>query len=166
MILTVQDRIRDVILGADFAANVAAVNAKFVADGVTIKQPTDKNIYDYENETVRTDSDRLCVYILPQNSDYDEYASDNVVSVPHTFFITFILLDQSPENLNRSKMMMAEAAGPAFIKGIRDGGNIYQSVVRRIDYLPQVANGPNVWITDVTLTVEVTEYISQESIDS
>lgn len=164
MILACQQAVESALVSADMSAAVASVNAKYIATGVTIHVPAANNIYPYEHETVRTDSNQMAVFVLPQNTEYRPYSSSGKVLAAHLIYIIFVMRDQSPGKLNTAKMMIAEAAAPVLTKLVRNGGTRHQSIITRADYLPLVADGP-FRITDITLSLDVHEIISAEEVD-
>jgi len=163
MILGVQQALEAALVGAAMTANVAAVNAKYVAGGITITAPKIANIHVYEDETTRWDADQTVAFIIPQVSSLEPYQASGKMRVSHEFLVAFVLRDQTPVTLAIKKLMLAEAAVPMLNATIRDGGARYNCYVERIEYQPQLADG-SYRISDVTMRVIVNEMLSTEAV--
>jgi len=163
MILGVQQALEAALVGAAMTANVAAVNAKYVAGGITITVPAVGNIYTYENETTRWDNDQTAVFVIPQGSALEPYQASGKIRISHDLLLAFVLRDQSPATLAKRKLMIAEAAVPTINAVVRNGAERYNGYVERIEYQPQFAEGPY-RISDVTCRVVVNEFIPSESV--
>ncbi len=164
MILSSQLALKTLLLSPAMRANVDLVNTKFAADGISITAPKESTTYLYDDESLEFDSDWTTTFILTRFSDPVEWPSSDKMLMAHTFYVAFLMGDESPDVLQRRKMMIAEAAVPLLNAGLRDGKKRYDGHVAHVEYMPQFAESAII-ISDVTITVLIKEYLNSQEVE-